>query len=103
MSDGSKLVRLIRQASELPENDIADILYGTVTSTSPLNIKVGAFTLTPEFLIVSPMCKAKTIDLTPNELGVIIIWRGLIVGDTVQLLKCGRGQKYYVLQREGQL
>lgn len=31
----------------------------------------------------------------------ILLWRGLQVGDNVLMLKCGRGQTYYVLQREG--
>ena len=30
----------------------------------------------------------------------IMLWRGLKVGDRVLMLKVGRGQKYYILQRE---
>ena len=30
----------------------------------------------------------------------IMLWRGLEVGDRVFMLKVGRGQKYYLLQRE---
>lgn len=30
----------------------------------------------------------------------IMLWRGLRVGDRVLMLKVGRGQKYYILQRE---
>lgn len=30
----------------------------------------------------------------------IMLWRGLIVGDKVLMLKVGRGQKYYIIQRE---
>ena len=37
-----------------------------------------------------------------TELGLpeITLWRGLKVGDIVYMLKCGRGQKYFVLQRK---
>ena len=34
---------------------------------------------------------------TPTD---VLLWRGLIVGDRVLMLKVGRGQKYYILQRE---
>lgn len=30
----------------------------------------------------------------------ILLWRGLRVGDRVLMLKVGRGQKYYIMQRE---
>lgn len=30
----------------------------------------------------------------------IMLWRGLRVGDRVLMLKVGRGQKYYIIQRE---
>ena len=30
----------------------------------------------------------------------IMLWRGLRVGDKVLMLKVGRGQKYYIIQRE---
>lgn len=30
----------------------------------------------------------------------IMLWRGLNVGDRVLMLKVGRGQKYYIIQRE---
>lgn len=30
----------------------------------------------------------------------VLLWRGLKVGDKVLMLKVGRGQKYYILQRE---
>lgn len=30
----------------------------------------------------------------------IMLWRGLKVGDRVLMLKVGRGQKYYIMQRE---
>jgi hypothetical protein len=30
----------------------------------------------------------------------IMLWRGLKIGDRVLMLKVGRGQKYYILQRE---
>ena len=30
----------------------------------------------------------------------VLLWRGLKVGDRVLMLKVGKGQKYYILQRE---
>lgn len=35
-----------------------------------------------------------------DGLGIITLWRGLKVGDTVLMLKGMQGQKYYILQRQ---
>lgn len=35
-----------------------------------------------------------------GHLHEIIVWRGIVPGDTVIMLKVGKGQKYYVLHRE---
>lgn len=42
-----------------------------------------------------------TDPVTPHEGDYdIMLWRGLKVNDKVLMLKVGRGQKYYILQRE---
>ena len=38
-----------------------------------------------------------------SEIKTILIWRGLEAGDKVVMLRLASGQKYYVLQREGEL
>lgn len=42
-----------------------------------------------------------TNPVTPNDANYdIMLWRGLRVGDKVLMLKVGRGQKYYIMQRQ---
>lgn len=119
MSDGHKLAQLMREAGKQPQNEIVDIVTGEVTSVEPLKVKVESRELTESFLIVGALCKETRINgdaftipnhthqvnsttsqpskSTPTD---VLLWRGLRVGDKVLMLKVGRGQKYYILQRE---
>ena len=63
MSDVSRLVKAMRKASAPKENDIVDIVVGTVTSVSPLKIKVDKLELTESFLILSALCKETIIKI----------------------------------------
>lgn len=119
MSDGHRLTQLMRQAGQTPQNEVVDIVMGTVTSTSPLKVKVENRELTESFLILGALCKETHIK-TPNIISNqhthtchdattsgpenndydIMLWRGLRVGDVVLMLKVGRGQKYYIIQRQ---
>lgn len=119
MSDGHRLAQLMREAGRTPQNEIVDIVIGQVTSVKPLKVKVENRELTESFLILGALCKethiigaAFTIPThthtvsqnstepsksTPTD---VILWRGLRVGDRVLMLKVGRGQKYFIMQRE---
>ena len=105
MSDGHKLAQMMREAGRTPQNEVVDIVMGKVTSVKPYKVKVENRELTESFLIIGDMCKethttasvkvdGETIDFD------ILLWRGLRVGDRVLMLKVGRGQRYYVLQRK---
>lgn len=104
MGNASRLVRAMQKAAEPKENDIVDIILGEVTSVSPLKIKTGKIELGSSFLILSPMCQqAKiTIPATDTQPAIpnVVLWRGLNIGDQVHMIRCGQGQKYYVLQRK---
>lgn len=129
MGDGTKLIKVMDKMSKGQLGDTADFVMGTVLSISPLQIRVGDKTvLTNEFITLSPMCVEKTIDLNhthsysgttgdaapgphnhtyggsvdqsgPGTAGVFTVWRGIIAGDLVLMLKSKGGQRYYVLQR----
>lgn len=88
MSDGHRLVQLMRQAGKQPQNEVVDIVTGQVTSVKPLRVKIENRELTESFLMVGALCQQTSM------------WRGLQIGDSVLMLKVGRGQKYYMLQRE---
>lgn len=117
-SDGHRLAQLMRQAGKTPQNELVDIVIGEVTSASPLKVKVENRELTESFLIVGALCQethirtdnVKKLEHTHGQ-GVagdnsiynanydIMLWRGLRKGDRVLMLKVGRGQKYYIMQR----
>lgn len=87
-----KIYDVIRQR---PDSFIGDIgtslVAGTVISISPLQIRIDAkTTLGPEFLTLSILCK--------NYRG---LWRGLRVGDTVNMISMSGNQQYYVMERQG--
>lgn len=124
MGDGHRLARMMREAGRTPQNEIVDLIEGEVTSVSPLKVKVDNRELTEAFLILGALCQETII---PRVLGndtyiyenphshagvhgqtsennckiyQIKLWRGLRKGDKVMMLKLGRGQKYYILQRK---
>lgn len=116
MSDGHRLAQLMREAGKPPQNEIVDIVLGEVTSIRPLKVKVEGRELTESFLILGALCKethiytdnikklnhthATTDAAAPsNQDYDILLWRGLKRSDKVLMLKVGRGQKYYILQR----
>lgn len=122
MSDGHKLAQLMRQAGKTPQNEVVDVVIGEVTSVAPLKIKVESRELTETFLVLGALCKEthiytdniKKLDHTHGILSAgstlrttqpenasydIMLWRGLRIGDSVLMLKVGRGQKYVVQQR----
>lgn len=119
MSDAHRLVQLMRQAGQTPQNEIVDLVLGEVTSVKPLKVKVENRELTESFLILGALCKETHIytdyikkhqhthtcpdGTTSGPSGEdydIMLWRGLRVGDKVLMLKVGKGQKYYVMQRQ---
>ena len=119
MSDCHRLVQAMRRAGQTPQNEVVDIIVGEVTSVKPLKVKVENRELTETFLILGALCKethisgaAFTIPYHTHEIDTVesapskstptdvILWRGLIVGDRVLMLKVGKGQKYFIMQRE---
>lgn len=88
MSDGHRLVQMMREAGKTPQNEVVDIVMGEVTSIKPLKVRIENRELTESFLILGALCKGTSM------------WRGLIVGDRVLMLKVSRGQKYFIMQRE---
>ena len=98
MGDGHRLVQAMRKAAQPPQNEIVDIVVGEVTSVKPLKVKIENRELTESFLILGALCKETSIR-THDDIDVVL-WRGLRVGDRVFMLKVGRGQKYYIIQRQ---
>ena len=131
---GNKLVQTIQSMAKLPIGETTDLLFGEVTSVSPLKIKIdNRFEVDEQFLILSALVKETVIKIPEREenkhlhvipqhttsaagegphthtipqmntlsaLPDILLWRGLIVGDKVRVLRVNQGQMFYVLERE---
>lgn len=67
MGDASRLVEAMRRAAKPKENEVVDIVVGTVTSIKPLKIRIDKLELTESFLIVSALCKEATIKIPSND------------------------------------
>lgn len=94
---GELLARLLAQGVD-DGTDRTDIVFGSVTSVSPLTIKVNNKLEIPEsFLVLSPMVKELRTGEGDNKRW--IVFRDLEAGDKVLMIKAQNGQLYYVLQR----
>jgi len=103
---GNKIIEIMQKVGATQLSETTDLLYGEVISTSPLSLKIdNRFIITENFIILSALCKEKTITITHDTSGaeVVILWRGIIVGDKLRLIRLGRGQKFYAIEREGGL
>lgn len=84
------------------ESDLADMVYGTVRSTSPLKIRVDnmTFDLDSRFFILSRMVRNLTVTVKIDEKsGSAQVFRPLETGDRVTMLRVQHGKKFYVLER----
>lgn len=109
---GEKLIGIMNSIRSEDKSDTTDLLFGTVSSISPLKIKIdNRYEITQEFIILSALCKQTVISVpahshsysegqTGTALTSITLWRGLQTGDRVRILRFNKGQSFYVLERE---
>ncbi len=131
---GNKLIQTIQSMAKPPIGETTDLLFGEVTSVSPLKIRVdNRFEVDEQFLILSALVKETIIYIPTTETSMhshtipshttnsggtgphthtipemttysalpsITLWRGLIVGDKVRLLRVNNGQMFYIIERE---
>ena len=97
---GEKLASRIKQAKPRP-SDLSDLVYGIVTQTSPLVIRVeNRMNVTSNFLILSRMVKDLPVTIKiDGKSGSALAFRNLQVGDGVTMLRVQQGKKFYVLER----
>ena len=136
---GNKLIQTIQSMAKPSVGETTDLLFGEVTSVSPLKIRVdNRFEVDEQFLILSALVKETIIHIPTAETSMhshvipatatlsidsdnesvghnhkisswntqlslpsIRLWRGLIVGDKVRLLRVNNGQMFYIIEREG--
>ncbi|CAI3372082.1 DUF2577 domain-containing protein [Enterococcus cecorum] len=97
---GEKLAKLIKQ-QRVSAGSLTDLMYGVVTSTAPLKIRVDSrFEVGAAHLILSQMVKRYEVPVyVAGYTGSVVVFRDLAVGDRVKLLRVSNGQKFYVLER----
>ncbi len=97
---GNKLIQTIQNMAKTSNGENINLLFGEVTSISPLRVKIdNRFEIDEQFLILSSLVREANIQI-PN-LGNIVLWRGLEIGDKVRILNLNNGQIFYIIEREG--
>lgn len=97
---GEKFVDIMQKIAKdyASSNSMTDILYGVVTSVSPLKIKVdNRFEISANFIVLSSLVKKKTIILPDDT--ELTLWDNLAVGESVSLIRHNGGQKFFVIDR----
>lgn len=65
---GERILSIMNQVRHEEKNDTTDLMFGVVTSTSPLKIKVeNRFEITEEFIILSALCREMTITIPAHK------------------------------------
>lgn len=85
------------------DSDYADIVFGTVTSASPLKIQISnQMTLGEEFLNLSENVTDHKVKMKiDDETKTVEILNGLKAGDGVTMIRQDGGQQFYVLEKTG--
>ena len=110
MSDINNAIKML--VKQMMDNcDLSDIVTGTVTSVSPLAIKIDAkITLTDDFLVLTNNVRNYDVDVSFNwdstPTGISLptkakckVHNALKVGDDVLLVQQTGGQMYIVLDK----
>ncbi len=99
------MVKKITQDT-MNQASLVQFMYGTVTSTSPLEINIEQrLTLQEDFLfLTNNVIDHEVYMTTENEIGnetkkLYKVHHGLIVGDQVMLMRMQGGQQYIVLNK----
>lgn len=96
---GELLAHRIKTAKQ-KDNELTDLIFGTVISSNPLRIKTDNFVLDEDFLILSTMVQDKEISITiDGKTGRAKVFRDLQTGDNVTMLRVSKGQRFFVLER----
>lgn len=104
MPNAIDLVKAVKRASveAVEATKPTAVLFGKVTSTSPIQINVEQkMTLgAAQLIFCGSVTEHKTM-ITGGEKIQVTVHNGLVVGDTVLLIRQQGGQKYIVVDRVG--
>ena len=100
MSELIDVLNMIAQ-DNAKANKPADIAYGTVSSISPLTVKLDDTMLPiPDVpLVLTENLKSRSAKVQGGGGGTVVINEGLAVGDKVVMLRVSRGNRYIILSK----
>ena len=100
MSELIDVLNMIAQ-DNAKANKPADIAYGTVSSISPLTVKLDDTMLPiPDVALVqTENVKSRSAMVQGGGGGTVVINEGLAVGDKVVMLRVSRGNRYIILSK----
>lgn len=93
---GEKLARAIKRGQTKP-SELADIVYGTIVSSSPIKIRrEDGLEIPSTFIELSQIAKGLRVRIDGKDIEII---RGIKAGDRVRMLQAQKSQVFYVLER----
>lgn len=98
---GNRFLQVMRAAAKDTNRSATDMVYGKVTSTSPLTVTIdNRLQLTAPFLVTTSMVRDFTTDMIiDGQTRSCTIKLGLRVGEDVLLLRTQQGQRYIIIDR----
>lgn len=98
---GTKLLQVMQETSKNVVTSGTEMLFGEVTSTSPLRIKVdNRFEISGSFIMLTSFVSDFDVEtITDNVVTNVTMRLGLKVKEKVILLRVQGGQKFIVIDR----
>ncbi|BDZ30634.1 DUF2577 domain-containing protein [Lactiplantibacillus sp. WILCCON 0030] len=83
------------------DSDYSDVVFGTVVSTSPLQVQISnTMTLTSAFLTTGQAVSTHSVPMViDGERKTVKIENGLKSGDRVAMIRGDGGQTFYIFDR----
>lgn len=93
---GEQLARFLKDL-KTKESEITDLVYGTVTSMSPITVRrEDGLSIPSNFIEVSQVAKGLYVRVDNRDYTVL---RGIQAGDRVRMLQAQKSQVYFILER----
>lgn len=98
---GNKILNVIRNAARDTTRQATDMVFGTVTRTNPLTVKIdNRLEISNPFLVTTSAVSDFNVDMILNgQTQTYTAKLGLKVGENVLLLRTQNGQRYIIIDR----
>ena len=111
---GNKILEVIRKTSQENKSDLTDLLFGQVTSVSPLRIKIeNRYEISDDLIILTSAVQDFEVEMTVDHetetasshihkykgKKKFFVHLALKVGEKVLVLRVQNGQKFVIIDR----